>query len=215
MRRVLLAVVFVVVLLSGVGLAAFPRSSPAPVLSYPCIDSSREGWLTVASNQALMIIEWGPGRGAVKAGQPSDAPRVTATTEADARARARRLFEPPAGARRGSGAGFVSLFVSCDGVGSAWRGTVEGERPGYSQCLRPRHRTRLQCLEDVWADPRRAAPAGTADALAERLGGEAAAQGVSAAPPPDVSRWGLPSLSRGSLTDWFEDEEPDSEVIED
>lgn len=197
MRRVVLGIVLGAVLLSGVGLAAFRRPAAPPALSYPCIDASREGWITVTSSEALLIVEWGPGHGAVRAGPPTEISHTTTLTEAQARLRARALLETPRGALHDSSAGFVSLFVQCDGAGSYWRGNTNVEPPGYRRCLHPRHQTRVECVKEVWDSRSHATPGGTADGLALRLRDEASALGVSVSP--------------GTPTGWLNDD--DSDVI--
>lgn len=215
MRRVILAVVFVVVLLSGVGLAAFPRSPPSPAPSFPCIASSREGWLTLTSNRALLEIEGGPGRGRVGVGPATRTERWVELSEADARARAVALLAPTSAPERVEGAGQVSMFIQCDGAGHYWHGDVDDAPPAYTQCLRPRrHQTPLDCVKAVHMA--RGRPRNEpAEALAARLDDAAFALGQSLPPPVTSSPWpAIPALPSGpgALSDWFEDEEPDGDV---
>jgi hypothetical protein len=175
MRRVRLAIAFVVIALLAGSAARFATRSPRardPEVDFSCLGAPRAGWLTAQSDRLMVRIEWGADAGqvgvAVRNGDLQWKPR----SEAEARALAAELVAPVNAANDVRDVSeHASIFVSCELGHQSWSGATE-RLPKYGECferqsdtLTGRAQLAFECLRDTRevrqgpVDPRAAAVA--------------------------------------------------------
>lgn len=180
MRRVLIGLLVVAVLLVAASGVLLRRWSNRATL-YPCIETSRSGWLTAVAEGVLVRVEWGE-----QSGKTSVTPESSAVVWKDVGASAARTTAMqvlrPSSAVGSSASGKISLYVSCDGVGTYWAGETTDPVP-WKTCLDPKRETRVACLERAIASRRGGDR--TAGALTERVRGLARANDITPAPSRD------------------------------
>lgn len=194
MKRVLFGTGVVALLLIAVSGVLLRRLSRRATL-YPCIETSRSGWLTAVSEGVLVRVEWEDGRGKTSVTREEDRVVWKEVGSQTARSTAMDVLRPTPTTGT-SATGKISLYVSCDGAGTHWAGETTDAVP-WQTCVTPRHETRLDCLERAIASRRGVDR--TAGALAERVLGLARANDVVPIPPPSIYRPG--GIERGPPSD--------------
>ncbi len=162
---------------------------------FPCIVTAKTGWLTAVTEDAMLRLEWGDGKGLVSFSELDEPVDFKPRSEAEVRALALEVLQPISTPIRSSSPGRISLFAGCDGVGAQWRGEANHVMPSYEQCLRPFSETRPDCLWRVFkerGEEHDEAPG----AVGDRIRAEALAAGVVLPPPrapaaPYPMRYGL------------------------
>jgi hypothetical protein len=147
---------------------------------YPCISTSRSGWLTAVGSGLLVRIEWSEASGQVSIGREHDPIRWQTVGSDAARRTANRVLEPVAGTGTAAPPGRVSVTVGCDADGHFWSGGGAAFVP-WSECLWPGTEERLHCLKRAITSRRLTdrATERIASGLLERLTSFAAHEGVT------------------------------------
>jgi hypothetical protein len=184
-QRVAIALVIVGL---AAGIAAFALHEPPAVPAFPCVSTSKSGWLTASSGRVVIRVDWGAGeQNRIGAGDPNGAITWLALDEAAARARAQALLVPLSRTVHSSGTtGAVSVFVGCDGKGDYWHGEAPA-RPTYLGCVRPHlDRSSVRCLKDVFDERRRVTVNEAAAAMGELMERTGNDIGIRLPPDPGV-----------------------------
>jgi hypothetical protein len=184
-KRVLIGTGVVALLLIAVSGVLLRRLSRRATL-YPCIETSKTGWLTAVSEGVLVRVEWEEVRGKLSVTEEKNPVVWKDVGSAAARSTAMDVLRPTPSTGT-SATGKISLYVSCDGSGTHWAGETTEAVP-WETCVTPRHETRLDCLERAIASRRGVDR--TAGALTERVLGLARANNVIPTPPPIIYRPG-------------------------
>lgn len=170
MKRAATIVTFAALALGIVGLVALRVKVLRPPPAYPCVDTSREGWLTAVGGSLMLRVEWAPGTGRVGVAPERGVVAWREITDADARKVAQQVLAPLSEDVSSSSGGTVSFFVGCDGRGEYWRDT-SGTPLSWRECIHPVDETRLECARRVLI--RRPSVEQVAGAVADRIAEQA------------------------------------------
>lgn len=204
MRRVSLAITVVALSMGVAGLLLLRTKVLRQPPAYPCVATSKDGWLTAVGGNMLLRVEWAPGGGRVGVGLENGG-RVTwrDASEADARNVALRVLEPLTVDVGSKAEGTVTFFVGCEGRGEYWRDT-SGAPASWRECLRPVDESRLACVRRVFTH--RPTTEEIAGAVSDRIAEQAQRAGVAVPPrPAGLGPSTHPSL--GGFDDSFGDQD--------
>jgi len=179
----------------GIGLLAVVLIAASAVLLrrlssratlYPCIGTSKAGWLTAVSEGVLVRVEWDEAGGKTSVTEERNPVVWKDVGSGAARSTAMDVLRPTP-ATGTSATGKISLYVSCDGVGPHWAGETTEAVP-WNPCLAPQTEPRPAGPGPAIASRRGVDR--TAGALAERVLGLARANDLHPIPPPSIYRPG-------------------------
>ncbi|MFO0600171.1 MAG: hypothetical protein U0228_32985 [Myxococcaceae bacterium] len=150
MRRLLALGAFSLVVLLALAGAVIATRVVRGATPYPCISTSKSGWLTTVSSGLLLRVEWSESGGQVAIGAENAPVRWKEIGSEAARATANEVLKPMSSGAHAPGSSQVSLYVVCDGTGDYWKGSNEDAVP-WRACLRPTGETRVDCLKRAYA----------------------------------------------------------------
>lgn len=164
--------VFVAVglVLAGFGATAATRllrKAAAP--PFPCVATSKSGWLTASSEGLVLRVEWSETDTRIGAAGVDGRVHWRPAEPAAARALVQSVLQPLDRSIHASTSGKVSVFVACDGKGDYWHGEND-VRVGYRDCVHSLpHREALECLKEVYAERSRVSVDEAAGAMIDRM----------------------------------------------
>ena len=183
MRKLVVAIaaVSIALVVAAAAVLLQPRERP---LAYPCVSSSKDGWLTAVSGRALVRIEWSEGAGRLGVGPPRG-PLLQwfPLSEREARAQVLEVLAPLSRRVHSASVDAVSFFVGCDGHGEFWAGLSPSTPSSYRDCLHPGAETRLACVKRVFDEGSLASADELPGAISDRLDAIAIRAGMTLPPP--------------------------------